>query len=380
MNAVHQATDQGCDATMIDWRSGKKEAAFVIKRAVGCSSTAAAKQVLSAHHNAVSLSSNALRQQALSGKKQAAAMKESTGKSSVRYVRVASGHAGQRLDNYLMAALEGVPRSLVYRLVRTGQVRVNSRRVRPMARLEEGDEVRIPPVAVRAAEVRQVPDDLVEKIRQNVIAQTDELIVVNKPAGVAVQGGSGLSWGLMDVLGRIFDSCYPVHRLDRATSGVLVVARNHGAARQLSDAFAHHQVERRYLTLMQGDLPAGLTTVDRALKKIRDRSGQRRVIAAEDGRRAVTHFKRVEKLNGYSLAEARLETGRTHQIRVHAASIGHALAGDRLYNRQPAPAGLKRMFLHASSLELPWPVRRCYSAPLPNELTALIDGLRQTAL
>src|SRR5690625_5360772 len=120
-----------------------------------------------------------------------------------------------------------------------------------MARLEEGDEVRIPPVAVRAAEVRQVPDDLVEKIRQNVIAQTDELIVVNKPAGVAVQGGSGLSWGLMDVLGRIFDSCYPVHRLDRATSGGLVVARNHGAARRRFGGLAHHQVEGSCLSLIQ---------------------------------------------------------------------------------------------------------------------------------
>src|SRR5690625_3935128 len=127
----------------------------------------------------------------LNCKSQAAAMKKTAGKSSVRYIRVAPDHAGQRLDNYLMAALEGVPRSLVYRLVRTGQVRVNSRRVRPMARLEEGDEVRIPPVAVRAAEVRQVPDDLVEIIRQNVIAQTDELIVVNKQAGMDVQGGGG---------------------------------------------------------------------------------------------------------------------------------------------------------------------------------------------
>src|SRR5690625_3580159 len=157
---------------MIDWRSGKKEAAYVSKGAVGCRCTGAAKKLLTAHYNVVTLPSNAMRQQALRAKIQAAAMKESTGKSSVRYVRVAAGHAGQGRDNDLRAALEGVPRSLVYRLVRTGQVRVNSRRVRPMARLEGGDEVRIPPVAVRAAEVRQVPDDLVARIRQNVIAQT----------------------------------------------------------------------------------------------------------------------------------------------------------------------------------------------------------------
>jgi 23S rRNA pseudouridine955/2504/2580 synthase len=294
----------------------------------------------------------------------------------VRYVTVGRDRAGQRLDNFLMSELGSVPRGLVYRLVRTGQVRVGGRRAKPMKKLAAGDEVRIPPVASQAPESRRVPEGMVAKIRQCIIEQTEELLVVDKPAGVAVQGGSRLNWGLMDVLARMGEGYRPVHRLDRATSGVLVVARSHRAARALQQAFSGREVEKRYLALLQGALAEDRVSVDAPLKKVRDASGQHRVVADPDGQPARTHFRLLERVGGYSYVEARIETGRTHQIRAHAASIGHPLAGDERYNQEPAPSGLNRLFLHAHYLKLPWPSEQVFSAPLPEELASVLDRLR----
>ncbi|WP_376690988.1 RluA family pseudouridine synthase [Wenzhouxiangella sp. EGI_FJ10409] len=294
----------------------------------------------------------------------------------VRHVAVGDDRAGQRLDNFLMGELGSVPRGLVYRLVRTGQVRVNGRRAKPMQKLKSGDEIRVPPVASEPPEARRVPDGMAARIRACVIAQDDDVLVLDKPAGVAVQGGSGLNWGLMDVLARMGQGYRPVHRLDRATSGVLAVARNHRAARELQRAFASHAVEKRYLALLHGELPQDRLSVDAPLKKVKDASGQRRVIAAPDGQSALTHFKVLERLGGYSYVEVRIETGRTHQIRAHAASIDHPLAGDERYNQHAAPEGLSRLFLHAHYLKLPWPSEQVFSAPLPDELSAVLDRLR----
>ncbi|NBD95931.1 MAG: RluA family pseudouridine synthase [Gammaproteobacteria bacterium] len=305
-------------------------------------------------------------------------MKDSKQGRGVRYVTVGGDRAGQRLDNFLMYELGQVPRGLVYRLVRTGQVRVNGGRAKPMKKLKAGDEIRIPPVAGKPPETRRLPEGMVERIRACIIETNDEFFVVDKPSGVAVQGGSGLSWGLMDVLSRIDEACRPVHRIDRATSGLLVVARTHRAARELQKAFSSQTVEKRYLALLQGRLAEDRITVDAPLKKIRDASGQHRVIAADDGQAAVTHFHVLERVGGYSYVEASIETGRTHQIRAHAASIDHPLAGDERYNQHPAPAGLKRLFLHAHYLKLPWPSEQVYSAPLPEELSSVLDRIRSS--
>jgi 23S rRNA pseudouridine955/2504/2580 synthase len=294
----------------------------------------------------------------------------------VRHVTVSTNRAGQRLDNFLMTELGAVPRGLVYRLVRTGQVRVNGSRAKPMKKLKQGDDVRIPPVARDAPKSRKVPDGMVERIRTCMIHETDDLLVIDKPAGVAVQAGSGLNWGLMDVLSELGEGYRPVHRLDRATSGVLVVARHHRAARELQAAFAGHDVEKRYLALLSGELAEDRVTVDAPLKKIRDGSGQHRVIAADDGQQACSHFKVLERVGGFSYVEVEIETGRTHQIRAHARSIGHALAGDERYNEASPPAGLSRLFLHAHYLKLPWPAEQMFSAPLPAELSTVLDRLR----
>lgn len=296
--------------------------------------------------------------------------------SGVRHVTVGRDRAGQRLDNFLMHELGRVPRGLVYRLVRTGQVRINGRRAKPMKKLGDGDEVRIPPVAPPAEGETAVPDDAVERIRACIIERTEDFLVIDKPAGVAVQGGSGLAWSLMDVLERIGEGFRPVHRLDRPTSGLLVVACGHRAARELQRVFAGQRVEKRYLALLQGRLPEDRITVDTPLKKVRDASGQHRIIPAEDGQDAVTHFRVLERIGAFSYVEATIETGRTHQIRAHAASIGHPLIGDDRYNQQPARIACPRLFLHAHYLKLPWPEERVFGAPLPDELSAVLDALR----
>lgn len=296
--------------------------------------------------------------------------------SGVRHVRVPLDRGGQRLDNFLVGLLDGVPRSLVYRLVRTGQVRVNGGRAKPMKKLQAGDEVRIPPVSVRPAAEIAVPQALVRRIRDRVIESNPDYVVIDKPSGLATHGGSGLSFGLMDVVAQIDQDWRPVHRLDRPTSGLLMLARNHRALVALQRELAGRRVEKRYLALLTGRLPEDLVTVDRPLKKIRDGSGQHRVIVDEHGQPALTRFRVLERLPGHTYVEAEIETGRTHQIRAHAAAIGHPLAGDERYNEEPAPSALKRLFLHAHYLRLSWPEERVYSSPLPEDLAQALDVLR----
>lgn len=303
-------------------------------------------------------------------------MSESQAETRVRRVVVPSDRAGQRLDNFLLGLLGGVPRSLVYRLVRTGQVRVNARRAKPMQKLQAGDEVRVPPVAVRPDSAAPVSDALIQSIRNRVIEANRDYVILDKPSGLAMHGGSGLAFGLMDAVKAMETDWRPVHRLDRATSGLLVMACDHAALVALQRSFARREVEKRYLALLAGELKEDLVTVDRPLKKVRDSSGQHRVIVAEDGQQALTRFRVLERLPGYTYVEASIETGRTHQIRAHATAMGHPLAGDERYNPQPAPAPLRRLFLHAHYLRLSWPEERVYSSPLPEALRDVIDQLR----
>lgn len=296
--------------------------------------------------------------------------------TGVRRVCVSADRAGQRLDNFLLGLLDGVPRSVIYRLIRTGQVRVNGGRAKPMKKLAAGDEVRVPPVAMQAVEQRRVPDEWVERIKQRVIELNQDYLIIDKPTGLAIHGGSGLSWGLMDVVAQIDPEWRPVHRLDRPTSGLLMMARSHQALVALQRELVARRVEKRYLALLCGALPADRVTVDEPLKKIRDASGQHRVIVAEDGQTAVTHFRVLERLPGYSYVEVEIETGRTHQIRAHAASLGRPVAGDDRYAEQAPPVGLKRLFLHAHFLRLQWPEERVFGAPLPAELASVLDALR----
>ena len=297
--------------------------------------------------------------------------------SRVQLVRVDPQRDGQRLDNFLIGLLgPSVPRSLVYRLVRTGQVRVNKSRAKPMQKLRAGDEVRVPPVRLDESAAKTLPAGLVQQVRRCIIEQTPEYVILDKPAGLAMHGGSGLTYGLMDAIAEIDAAWRPVHRLDRPTSGLLVLARGHQALVSLQRAFVRREVDKRYFALLTGRLPEDRVRVDAPLKKITDRSGQRRVIVDDEGQSAVSEFRLIERLPGYSFVEVSIETGRTHQIRAHARAMDLPITGDELYNEQLAPAGLKRLFLHAHFLSLPWPEARVFSSPLPEELSAALDVLR----
>lgn len=294
----------------------------------------------------------------------------------VRHLTVEADRDGQRLDNYLMAVLGRVPRTLVYRLVRKGQVRVNGSRAKPHTRVTSGDTVRVPPVRGPGQGRVEIPHERLDEIRACVLLERPELLAFNKPAGLAVHGGSRVPYGLAEIVARAWDSAVrPAHRLDRATSGVIVFARGRTSLKHIQDEFRRRTPEKRYLALLAGRLEQDVVEVDLPLDKIRDASGQRRVVPSEDGKPARTRFEVRQRYRGYTYAEVRIETGRMHQIRAHARAIGHALAGDDLYNPGPSPPGLKRLFLHAHSLRLPWPEDILVSAPLPAALGECLETL-----
>ena len=268
--------------------------------------------------------------------------------------------AGQRIDNFLLRVLKGVPKSHVYRILRSGEVRLNRGRVGPDARLTPGDVVRIPPLRIaKAPKPRVAP---ARAFRPRVLYEDDALIAVDKPAGLAVHGGSGIALGLIEQLragrpeARFLEL---VHRLDRDTSGVLLVAKKRAALVDLHAQLRDGKMDKRYHVLVRGPWRDAIRKVDIPLHKFVTRDGERRVRIDEGGQRAVTIFRRLETWPGHAppvaLLEAELRTGRTHQIRVHLAHLGHALAGDDKYgnfawNRALAREGLKRMFLHARQL------------------------------
>ncbi len=296
---------------------------------------------------------------------------------------VPSERAGQRLDNYLATRLKGVPRSLIYRVIRTGQVRVNGRRARPAQRLQAGDRVRIPPVSVRAPGEVEIPAFARAAIAGRVLARTDDYLLLDKPAGMAVHAGSGLAWGLIDAAraehpGEFLEL---VHRLDRDTSGCLLLARNPAALRELRRQFRNQEVDKRYLCLLDGRLPVARQRVDAPLAKA-SRAGERMMQVDAAGKSASTEFVVLEQRGPFSYVEAIPHTGRMHQIRAHAAAIGLPLAGDSRYAsadsvRRWRERGLRRLFLHAHAIrfEAPGGESLQFACPLPEDLRAVLDAL-----
>lgn len=305
--------------------------------------------------------------------------------SAVRYVEVSENRAGQRLDNFLLATLKGVPKSRIYRLVRKGEVRVNRGRTQPNYRLEVGDVVRVPPVRETPAPVK-APAQRFDWLEERVLYEDEHLMAVNKPAGLAVHAGSGVAFGLIETL-RALRPEMPmlelVHRLDRDTSGCLLLAKSRAALTGLHRALREGRVVKRYLALVKG-LLRGSRTVSAALEK-REWSGERVVEAGEDGREANSRFHARTRYPeaGATLVEIELLTGRTHQARVHAEHIGHPIAGDdkygdRAFNRALRRAGLRRLFLHAWRLNFKHPVTNrkiALEIPLAPELSAVLERL-----
>ena len=275
----------------------------------------------------------------------------------VRHVLAGMDQQGQRIDNFLMSQLKTVPRGLVYRLLRTGQVRVNKGRVKPGFRLSEGDSVRIPPVTVSELQEIRVPSSVVSEIRESIIAEDEQWIVINKPAGLSVHAGSGVSFGVIDAIKLVFDdpAISLVHRLDKATSGVMVLAKNRLASVHFQQALADGRVHKRYVAVLCGNLKKSRTVTAR-LRKTHPTPNENRVIVdPKSGKTALTRINCNRRGKGFTLADIEIETGRTHQIRVHAASVGHPVLGDERYgdasiNQAAKQRGYQRMYLHASEI------------------------------
>lgn len=279
----------------------------------------------------------------------------------VRYVTVSTDQTGQRIDNFLMGLLKTVPRSLVYRLLRTGQVRVNKGRVKPSRKLNDGDIVRVPPITLADEKVLHLPAALLEQTEKSIIHECEHWVVVNKPHGLAVHGGSGVKFGVIDLLQRVFDDdrISLVHRLDRETSGCLVLAKNRQAAVHFQQALKEGAVQKHYVALLGGFFNQARKAEMPLVKSGEPGSGDRLVqVDYTNGKSALSLFTPRQAGAVCSLVDIEIKTGRTHQIRVHSASLGHSVVGDDRYgdravNKWAAAAGLKRMCLHASSIAFP---------------------------
>lgn len=308
----------------------------------------------------------------------------------VRLVRVEPDRAGQRLDNFLLGQLKGAPRSLVYKLVRSGQVRVNGGRAKAERRLEAGDEVRIPPVRLPEPDAPgAVPKGLLAAMEASIVFEDARLLAINKPSGIASHGGSGVSFGVIETLraSRPGEPLELVHRLDRDTSGLMVLAKKRSALVELQALLREDHgagIEKRYLALLLGRLPDGTLSVDAPLHVGLRQGGERHVQVNASGKPSLSHFRVIERIGGQSYCEVRIETGRTHQIRVHAKHLGHPVAGDDKYGDEAANkrlrdnAGLKRLFLHASTLEFALDRGKSpytLNAPLASDLAAVLDRL-----
>jgi len=319
-------------------------------------------------------------------KVQAAA--EQQAPQGVRYVDISADEAGQRVDNFLMRVLKNVPRSRVYRLLRRGEVRIGGKRAKPDQRLQAGDRVRLPPVRMDDAPILPaLPSSQRERLRHAVIFEDKNLIAIDKPAGIAVHGGSGVSLGVIEALRleRPRESLELVHRLDRDTSGCLLIARTRKALRELHALIRDGAMEKKYLALVRGSWQLGEKTIDVPLATHHRRSGERHVRAEARGKASVSVFKPAQFFGARAtLMEIDIHTGRTHQIRVHAQHAGHPVAGDEKYgdasfNEEMRGFGLDRLFLHAHSIAFEWPgsgTPAHFSAPLSDDLRAVLNALQ----
>jgi 23S rRNA pseudouridine955/2504/2580 synthase len=307
------------------------------------------------------------------------------GKITVSRHQVGEESGGQRIDNYLVRLLKGVPKSHVYRILRSGEVRVNGGRAKPDYRVKTGDELRIPPVRVAAPTVRAAPP-VSEELERAVLFEDEHIIALNKPSGLAVHGGSGLSFGVIEQLrgqrpqARFLEL---VHRLDRDTSGVLLLAKKRSALTAMHAELRDGQFKKFYLALVKGVWRNKKQAVRLNLHKYLLASGERRVAVHDDGQESHTVFELKQAWANFSLLRAELKTGRTHQIRVHLSHLGYPIAGDDKYgdfelNKDLKRNGLKRMFLHAASVGFRHPssgVKLVIEAPLPDELQHFLDKL-----
>lgn len=309
---------------------------------------------------------------------------------SPQLVDIPDDNVGQRIDNFLLSYLKGVPRSRIYRLLRKGEVRVNKGRIKADYKLARGDQIRLPPIRVAEAAAPVVPGDkVVALVQEAIVYEDDALLAINKPSGMAVHGGSGVNLGLIEILRHDLGDkrLELVHRIDRDTSGLVLVARRRSVLTQLQDQFRAGTVDKRYQTLVAGRWPRHARRVEAPLLKNQLAGGERIVKVDVEGKASVTEFRILQRYAIATLLEARLLTGRTHQIRVHTRHTGHPIIGDPKYgdaesNKALKQFGLVRLFLHAASLTLEHPSGGTLrlNAPLPEELQRVLNRLESEKL
>ncbi|MBO1270091.1 23S rRNA pseudouridine(955/2504/2580) synthase RluC [Shewanella sp. 4t3-1-2LB] len=313
---------------------------------------------------------------------------ESTARQ-VQLLTIDEDNVGQRIDNFLLSKLKGVPKSMIYRIVRKGEVRVNKKRIKPEFKLAIGDEVRIPPVRVSEDNPRQAPSANLHRVSQlepRILYEDKHILVLNKPAGIAVHGGSGVDYGVIEALRALRPQqkfLELVHRIDKETSGVLLVAKKRSALRHLHDQLRNKQMQKDYLALVRGEWQSHDRVIKAPLLKITLPSGERIVRVNSEGKPSETHFRIMQRYEGATLIKASPVTGRTHQIRVHCQYVGHPIACDEKYSEQKfddsmRALGLSRLFLHAAQLRFIHPetdVVTEVQAPLDDELQQLLNKL-----
>lgn len=305
----------------------------------------------------------------------------------VQLLTIEAEHEGQRIDNFLKTQLKGVPKSLIYRILRKGEVRVNKKRIKPEYKLCPGDEVRVPPV--RVAEKNELPSanlGSIQRLENQILFEDDAMIVLNKPSGMAVHGGSGLSFGVIEGLRALRPDARfleLVHRLDRDTSGVLLVAKKRSALRSLHEQLRVKTMRKQYLALVRGQWQPHVKVVNAPLRKNDLQSGERVVRVSSDGKPSETRFRIARQFAEATLVECSPITGRTHQIRVHTQHVGHPIAcddkyGEAAFDEKMRSQGLKRLFLHAWKLTFTHPVdgrEVLIEAPLAPELDNFLNKL-----
>ncbi|MDO4223804.1 MAG: RluA family pseudouridine synthase [Acinetobacter sp.] len=297
----------------------------------------------------------------------------------VSWFDVTEHQHGQRIDNFLMMRLKGVPKSRIYRLIREGQVRVNKKRIKAEYRVQAGDQIRVAPIRYQQKNEQDVPvsDKMAQGLLSRIVYEDDGLIVINKPSGLAVHGGSGVNFGLIETLRTALQKPYLelVHRIDRDTSGLLMIAKKRSTLKKLQDLLREHKIQKTYWALVKGEVVLQQQLIDAPLLRYELANGERRVRVSKEGKPSQTQWNVVQRFVGATLVEASPLSGRTHQIRVHGLSIGHPLLGDDKYGHQtPSNINAHRLCLHAKRLQIPdYPI---IETDLPDDMQSIITPLQ----
>ncbi len=302
--------------------------------------------------------------------------------NQVNLIEINELQAGQRIDNFLLKYLKNLPKSHLYRILRKGEIRVNKGRIKPDYRLEQNDIIRLPPLQLETKAPSTPSSKLLDILSNCILHEDKELLVLNKPSGIAVHGGSGISSGVIEGLRGLFPNApflELVHRLDRETSGCLLIAKKPALLRQLHEQLRNHELGKIYLALVKGKWNPLITHINAPLQRNILHSGERMVKVEVDGKEALSYFHLRQHFKNASFMEIKLATGRTHQIRVHSTFAGHPLAGDDKYgdyefNKQIKELGLNRLFLHAWRIKLPQ-YEKPFQAPLDDALKKILEKL-----